>query len=443
MATSSVIVVSEIPPRLTALEPEEIRVFLKKLEAYKNRHIGSSEIIPNMRQLIDPEALSCVLELAQFEDQLDSDEDGDSDADLSEEDVSETELQDRRSAKEQRKANYNEKKAFRMSDEGLTELLKRQYGPKNIDSTSRILSSIHMDRHVKPFESLVQATRYTEEWSSSMKWCSLHPLKEKQVVKKFLAGIWPRRLAASLELHEFKKFRDVRRQFLVSYQLSMQAKEVLTATGGVLEFKGDSGASDGVISSTGKSGPKANGPPQKSYGGRSSTGESIVLSVPQKQMGAAGITSSAKSTGNSPVPARGLSKEFKSPIICHRCGKEGHIRPNCPEAEVAAVKTPHREFKADDKIKLSRVIVNRYDRNELPTVVLRVGLETPSVDMRGQLDSCSQIDLIPDKWVSLLEGEGCKFYDVPAEPIGWLDGTPRFHVNRAVDLTCRSSRFGG
>ena len=72
--------------------------------------------------------------------------------------------------------------------------------------------------------------------------------------------------------------------------------------------------------------------------------------------------------------------------------------------------------------------------------MLRVGLETPSVDMREQLDSCSQIDLIPDKWVSLLEGEGCKFYDVPAEPIGWLDGTPRFHVNRAVS---RSSRFGG
>ena len=48
--------------------------------------------------------------------------------------------------------------------------------------------------------------------------------------------------------------------------------------------------------------------------------------------------------------------------------------------------------------------------------------------------SC-QIDLIPDKWVSLLEGEGYKFYDVPAEPIGWLDGTPRFHVNRVVDLS--------
>ena len=51
------------------------------------------------------------LELAQFEDQLDSEEDGDSDANLSEEDISETELQPR-SAKEQRKVNRNEKQAF-------------------------------------------------------------------------------------------------------------------------------------------------------------------------------------------------------------------------------------------------------------------------------------------------------------------------------------------
>ena len=132
-----------------------------------------------------------------------------------------------------------------MSDEGLTKLLKRQYGPKNIDSTSRILSSIYMDRP--------------------------------------------------------------------------------------------------VISSTGKSDPKANGPPQKSYRGRT-TVESTVISVPQKQTGAAGISSSAISTGNSPVPARGLILEFKSPIICHRCGKECHIRPNFPEAEAAVVKTHQKQF---------------------------------------------------------------------------------------------------
>ena len=34
------------------------------------------------------------------------------------------------------------------------------------------------------------------------------------------------------------------RQFLVSCQLSMQAKEVLTATGSVLELKGDSTVAD-------------------------------------------------------------------------------------------------------------------------------------------------------------------------------------------------------
>ena len=82
------------------------------------------------------------------------------------------------------------------------------------------------------------------------------------------------------------------------------------------------------------------------------------------------------------MPARGLILEFKSPIICHRCGKEGHIRPNFPEAEAAVVKKHQKEFLADDKIKLCRVIVNQYDLNELLTVVLRVGLETPSVDMR-------------------------------------------------------------
>ena len=58
--------------------------------------------MPKMRQLIDSEALTCVLELASFNDQLDYDDDGDEETNLEEEDLGEMELQGRRSDKEAR-----------------------------------------------------------------------------------------------------------------------------------------------------------------------------------------------------------------------------------------------------------------------------------------------------------------------------------------------------
>ena len=73
----------------------------------------------------------------------------------------------------------------------------------------------------------------------------------------------------------------------------------------------------------------------------------------------------------------------------------------------------------------------------MPTVVLRVGHENPTIEIKGQLDSCSQTNLLPLKWVPLLEAEGCKFNEVPPEAVGWLDGRPQINLTQAVDIVLK------
>ena len=298
---------------------------------------------------------------------------------------------------------------------------------------------------MRPYDSLLQATRYTEEWSTAMEWCSMFPLREKQIVKKFLHGIWPRKLAASLELHELKKFREVKKQFLVSYRESMHAKEMLASTGGAPEtskFAPENSTGAGSAWGNTKNGGSTGG---KQNGGKTSFATVAVSTSYVPKPVQLGVGNQGKQTPSSPLPNRSIEKDFSSPIVCHHCGKAGHIRPNCPNRQspaVAVAATP-KPVKVEEKVKLSRVILNRREPNELPTVVLRVGRIAATVDMRGHLDSCSQIDLLPEKWVSVLEGEGCKFYDVPAEHIGWLDKAPRFVATRAVDLTVEVVGWAG
>ena len=60
-------------------------------------------------------------------------------------------------------------------------------------------------------------------------------------------------------------------------------------------------------------------------------------------------------------------------------------------------------------MRLSRAILNRRNVDELPTVILRVGPDAPSIDIRGKFDSFSQFDKLPENGFRCLKVKAVKF----------------------------------
>ena len=102
---------------------------------------------------MDPDTLMCVLELDSFDaENLESSEDSDSEnEDEDDKDMSEEHLEKRRDTRRTRVADREARMSYRMSDEGIIGMLQKQYCPKSLKATSRILSAVHMVKNGKVY----------------------------------------------------------------------------------------------------------------------------------------------------------------------------------------------------------------------------------------------------------------------------------------------------
>lgn len=71
-------------------------------------------------------------------------------------------------------------------------------GPQDEMETNGILRAIRMPKD-PAFSKLSTATGYVRDWKDALRWCRTHVPRGKVLVKSFLANVYPRKLANSLE----------------------------------------------------------------------------------------------------------------------------------------------------------------------------------------------------------------------------------------------------
>ena len=183
-------------------------------------------------------------------------------------------------------------------------------GPEEVMASAEIFDKIKMKRDATPFSNRSHASNFLR---------ALQMPKNKYLVRKFIAGVFPIRLAKNLEMMGFKKLNEVKAEFLSLFNQSYKARITLVGNGGMEEERKSVGPLTGKFEST--SGKSA-------YVNNNYTNANIGVSV-----------GSRTTPARSEKPVASAKSEVKTNPqvkVCYHCGQPGHIRPACPQNNIEA-----------------------------------------------------------------------------------------------------------
>ena len=109
-------------------------------------------------------------------------------------------------------------------------------------ASAEIIDKIKMKIDSTPFlKNRSHASNFLREWKNAEQWCSLQLPKNKYLLRKFIAGVFPMRLAKNLEMLGFKKISEVKAEFLSLFIQSYKARTTLVGNGGIEEERKSAG----------------------------------------------------------------------------------------------------------------------------------------------------------------------------------------------------------
>ncbi len=170
------------------------------------------------------------------------------------------------------------------------------------------------------YQDIVAATTYVRKWKDAMRWCTRFLPREKTLVKHFLAGVYPRRLAYAIKNEEIKKINKCMNTFIVKYREGVSARRTLNL---LEDSPKEHPREDKKVK------PDSTGDPK---------GEPKADAKPQPP----------KSPTNPAIDKP--TADWKSKRQCFYCGKMGHIQPESPSkkaGEPKAFKTIASEWRKE------------------------------------------------------------------------------------------------
>ena len=306
MTERQIIVVSEVAPRLRAYEKEAAKDFLREYASYENRlTIGEGKM--QMKRCIEPADLDTLLQssdpLRDFSVIRELPAEGPQRERVRVEmqsPIAPTNL-----AREMREDGEEEEAegvpvVLYLSNAHIEAMLLQELSPYNENESVAILREIKMPRDAA-YQDIVAATTYVRKWKDSMRWCSRFLPREKTLVKHFLAGVYPRRLAYAIENEEIKKINKCMNTFIVKYREGVSARRTLNL---LEDAPKEHPREDKRVK------PDAKGDPK---------GEPKADAKPQPPK-----------PPTNPAEAKPKDDNWKTKKQCFYCGKMGHIQPECP-----------------------------------------------------------------------------------------------------------------
>ena len=112
------------------------------------------------------------------------------------------------------------------TDEGITEYFIREYGPKSVAASTKLLQSVKMASSAD-CSSFSAAVQFVSDFTASLKWCRAFLPKKKIRMRSFLEGIFPVALREALILNGYFSMSGVIRDFLQAYKEAVNSSVLL------------------------------------------------------------------------------------------------------------------------------------------------------------------------------------------------------------------------
>ena len=430
-----VIVVSEAPPLMESLDASAARTFLRKYKGYEMRVDNRQALVP-MKRLFSPEDYETLVECttddlrrrgmriaeARQEQRLpeqlprnpaDVNPEGEVNAIGAGGDAGDASVA---AAAEVQGVMHEvfdsdddelpEVILIKNSNEHVEEMLIEMFGPESQTEAIKLLKQIKMEKD-SVFSNLALATNYKREWKLALHWCKKHTMKGKTLVKQFLFGVQPQKLATTLGYSEFEDIYELMDEFVKAYKHGVRAKRDLAGMGVLKE----------EATVTKKSGSDTS----------------------QKETNQA--TSSTKTTSNAATGARTRSSGGSSGTTslargahavreCWECKSKEHMRNECPiwkrkqngVNQIGAIMHISPERKGPYLV----VEVRSSDEVQFGSEVIRT---------QGFFDSGSDVDAIGENMVANFELIGGQLKELPKPmEVRWLDQDVTRQVTKCMEL---------
>ena len=99
---------------------------------------------------------------------------------------------------------YGVRRYVRLSNEHVTAMLITYLGPEDVPAAAELFDAVKMKKDAAPFANRSHATAYLREWKNLERWCGQHLPKNKFLIKKFIWGIHPNKLAKNIDMMGMK-----------------------------------------------------------------------------------------------------------------------------------------------------------------------------------------------------------------------------------------------
>ena len=398
-----IIVVSEVAPRLRVFETEPAKEFLREYGSYENR-LNPNEGKKQMSKCMEPGDLLTLQTLAEpLEGYLlvyelpPAGEERDRVRVDMQSPIRPVNLaaaireEDEDDEEEEEEEERDIPMILYNSNAHIELMILRVLGPQSQEESILILKKIKMPKD-STYGSLAVAAVFMRQWAEGVRWCAAFLPREKSLVKIFLANIYPRKLAATMENQEIKKIQRCLDTFLRTYKIGVAAKRTLST----LE---DLQPRAEEVKPTGKPW------------------------TPRAQPAVAQPAVAAAKSAEPRLP----NSEWKATMTCFNCNKMGHIKPDCPLLKKFATPMPAK--------KLNVVAMGGKGKQGPYLTVDLTAIDSPVepvLRMMAHLDSGAELDGVGKNWVPYLELHGGVIspLEVP-QLVEWSDKG----VTREVDAT--------